>query len=77
MISPKILALRDVAVTFVAAIAGGLAINFAASEFTPTQIATGLAVAALAYAVYTLYSIRVGQYEYQQKLNKTVDELHK
>jgi hypothetical protein len=32
---------------------------------------------ALAYSIYTLYTIRVNQYKYQQKLNETVDALHK
>jgi hypothetical protein len=77
MIKPQILALRDIAVTLVAAIIGGLAINYAASEFTPAEIITGLAKIALAYSIYTLYTIRVNQYKYQQKLNETVDALHK
>lgn len=77
MTNPKLLALRDMIAMFVAAILSGLAINYAASEFTPAQIITGLAFIAMAYCIYSLYTIRVSQYEYQQKLNKTVDELHK
>jgi hydrogenase maturation factor len=77
MIKPQILALRDIAVTLVAAIIGGLAINYAASEFTSAEIITGFATFALIYAIYMLYTIRVNQYKYQQKLNEMVDELHK
>jgi small neutral amino acid transporter SnatA (MarC family) len=76
MTSPKLLAVRDIAGMFVAALAGGAVINYLASEFTAMQIITGAMVALLAYSVYTLYTIRVGQYEYQQKLNKMVDKLH-
>ena len=77
MTNPKLLALRDMIAMFVAAVLTGLGMNYAASEFTPMQILTALMVGLLAYSIYTLYTIRVSQYEYQQKLNETVDELHK
>lgn len=77
MTNPKLLALRDMIAAFAGAILGGLAINYAASEFTPAQILGAMAMAAMVYCIYTLYTIRVSQYEYQEKLNKTVDELHK
>jgi ABC-type uncharacterized transport system permease subunit len=76
MTSPKLLALRDIAGMFVAALAGGALINYLASEFTAAQIITGAMIVLLAYSVYTLYTLRVNQYEYQQKLNETVDKLH-
>ena len=77
MTKPQLLALRGLGATLVGAVIGGLAINYAASEFTTAQIITGLAFGAMIYCIYTLYTIRVSQYEYQEKLNKAVDELHK
>ena len=77
MTNPKLLALRDMIAMIVGALIGGLALNYIASEFTAAQIITALGLGALVFSIYTLYSIRVNQYEYQQQLNKTVDELHK
>jgi hypothetical protein len=77
MTKPQLLALRDLGATLVGAVIGGLAINYAASEFTITQIISALAMAAMIYCIYMLYTIRVSQYEYQEKLNKAVDDLHK
>ena len=77
MSKAHLLALRDLVAMFVGAILGGLAINYAASEFTPVQILGAMGMAAMVYCIYTLYAIRVSQYEYQETLNKTVDELHK
>lgn len=77
MTNPKLLALRDMIAMFAGALVGGLAINYVQSEFTAAQIITGLAIGAMVYCIYTLYTLRVNQYEYQQKLNETVDNLHK
>lgn len=54
-------------------IAVGLAIQYLSQFMTPAQFAVGLAVAGITACFYTIYSVLLAKFQYEEHLKSMVD----